>query len=192
MQSEVVELTELANGDYSVRVTYQFQGRIWSSIQLAFPEPKEYRLKNFRRTWNGENVPVERMEAEPGYAFYLGSNANSYIAKHISSLPWTIRKHSVLVDEYKFTPPHYEPGNKSEIYPGKFVEYILITGSAWDGVIESIEVIVKLKDGNCSRIQIMDDSYWGACEDDGVWRVILKNVNPNKNIRLVVKQDTID
>jgi hypothetical protein len=187
MQSEVVELNELEDGDYSVRVTYQFQGRIWSSMQVAFPEPEEYRLKYFRRSWNGENIPVERKEAEPGYVFYLGSNANPYIAKHISSLPWTLQNHSVLIDEYIFTPPHYEPGSKSELSSGRYVEYILVTGASWDGVIESIEVVITLKDGDCSRIQIMSDSYWGYCDEDGIWRAQLENVNPNKNIRLVVE-----
>lgn len=206
MQSEVIELRELPNGDYLVQVSYRFRGRVLGSLSIAFPEPEEYELKDFQRSWNGKYLPVERIQAQDGQGFLLDANIQNrnpiknesshrrnnfrgeyYIAKHVSHLPWTFREESVLVDEYRFTPPDWEPGSKSELAPGKYVEYILVTGSAWYGEIEEIEAFVLLADRKCQRIQIMEDSYMGDCDEIGNWHLVLKNLNPKQNIRLVVK-----
>lgn len=195
MHSELVELQEMVTGDYRVRVTYQFQGRVSSPIPVAFPEPEEFRLMGFRRTWNGEELSVERVQPEEGNVFYRegnsgrmgGMNREFYVAKHVSHLPRSFQETSVLVDEYRFTPPEWEPGSKSELDNGRYVEYILVTGSAWEGVIERIEVVLTLLDGDCRRVQTMEDSYPGDCEMDGKWRSVLDNTNPSRNIRLVVR-----
>lgn len=188
MHSEWVDLQELSTGDYRVRITYRFQGRLFSPLTIVFPEPKEYTLNGFTRSWNGASLPVERIQADRGYGFYLANNKDEYIAKHVSTLPRTLGNDSVLVDEYTFTPPHWEPGTKSDLDPGKYVEYILVTGSVWIGHIERILVTVQLNNKNCRRIQVLEDSYWGDCNEEGIWKAELKNTNPHKNIRLVVSE----
>ncbi len=185
MNSESILLSELQNGDFSVTVKYILKGRIFKPLEISFPEPFEYTLTNFRRNWNQENLEVIKIMAPKDQSFYIQNQP--YFAKHKSTLPITINEYSTLIDSYIFSPKKYTPLSKEFGSKGRYIEYILVTGALWSDKIEKIYFNLELINPNCSKIQIMSDSYFGSCDTEWRWSTQLFNIKPNKNIRLIIK-----
>ena len=184
MKSEDITLREMESGDFSVEVNYYFSGFLFFPYSISFPETADFELKNFKRVWNDKIIPVEKNSSQSHYQFsILGS---SYHSLHESTLPRTFSLNSILTDRYEFTPPILEFSSKTEIPKGKYIEYILRTGSGWRGEIGKIETHIYFKNSNCSTIKILPQSYYGICKDKFHWYAIQKNCKPNKNIRLVL------
>ncbi len=185
MNSESILLSELQNGDFSVTVKYKLKGKIYKPLEISFPEPFEYTLKNFIRTWNQENLEVIKIIAPKNQSFYNQNQA--YFAKHTSILPITFNEYSTLIDTYTFSPKDYTPLSKEFGSKGRYIEYILVTGALWSDIIEKIDFNLELKNPNCSEVQIMSDSYFGYCTTEWNWSTQLLKIKPNKNIRLIIK-----
>jgi hypothetical protein len=184
LQSETITLRQLDNLDFEVEVTYYFEGFLFYPITVAFPEPGEYQLTNFQRFWNGQRVEVMKKNSKFDTSFVI--SGNSYPFLHVSTYPISLKYKNISKNIYTFTPPIISIGKEPFLKKGRLIEYILLTGSQWRGGIDKIELKVYLKNQDCTRLQILPESYYGYCQDGFIWISTLRNVKPFKNFRLVL------
>jgi hypothetical protein len=184
MKSEEIILKEMDSGDFFVRINYTFFGYLLFPLSVSFPEPENFEFKKFKRYWNQTPVPVEKRIAPIHKEYSLFGS--SYHALYESILPISLSESSILIDQYEFSPVILESSNKSEIPTGKYIEYILLTGSGWKGRIEEIKIHLYLKERICKKILILLKSYYGFFASEYYWQSTQKNCKPTKNIRLAI------
>jgi hypothetical protein len=188
MESEKIFLQELPEKNISVRVEYTFSGVLWNPLEVGFPESSEYQLVNFQRTWNGKSVPVEKINAPIGSEYLIAGTRYPYV--HTSIYPRTFRNKSTAVNTFQYQSPQIILGKGDETKSGFLIEYILITGSSWTGLIENIDFELQLFSDSCNRLIELGNSYSGKCKNASTWISKLQNLKPNRDFRLVLPIET--
>lgn len=181
LQSQRIDLHELRDGEFRARIAYRFTGS-YPPNSIAFPETHGFRLLAYKAVWNGQTLPVERLLPGPEESFALGNR--NFVAVHVSPLPPGSGQVHSLLNEYRFRPRiAYEKNG-----PGRYavVEYVLRTGGAWEGSVDSVEAYLHLRRPVCLASIVVIGSYAGKCIDDHTWVLVLRNVHLNRDIELLV------
>ncbi len=188
MIGETVTLELVPGGKIHVHVRYEVEGDIRSGQAMVFPETEWFPLANFKARWNGRDLPTVRAQA-PADAHYSYRD-HRFTAVHRFAIPPTERtggrKTHLLENEYSYIPPYYGPGSKSNEPEGRYVEYILVTGSTWQGPIGSVKVIFHTGCIPCKKLTVLPGSYGGACTDTNTWEFTAKIIAPDRNINLLL------
>lgn len=188
MVGEVVTLRLVPGGRIRVHVSYEVEGDVRSEREMVFPETEWFPLEQFRARWNGIDLPVVRVPA-PADAYYSYRD-HRFTAVYRFTVPPTEstvgRKAHRLENEYEYVPPYYGPGSKSDGPEGRYVEYILVTGSTWRGPIGSVKVVFHTGCIPCEKISVLPGSYGGACTGKNTWEFHAKNIAPDRDVRLLL------
>lgn len=188
MAGEVVTLRLVSGGKIHVHVSYEVKGDLRSGQAMVFPETEWFSLENFKSRWNGIDLPVVRDQA-PADAYYSYKD-HRFTALHRFNVPPTEstvgRKAHRLENEYEYVPPYYGPGQKTEGPKGRYVEYILVTGSTWRGPIGFMKVVFHTGDIPCKKISVLPGSYSGVCTGKNTWEFQARNIAPDRNVRLLL------
>ncbi len=188
MAGEVVTMRLMSGGRIHVHVRYEVEGDLRSGQAMVFPETEWFLLANFKARWNGRDLPTVRAQA-PADAHYSYKD-HRFTAVHRFSIPPTEstagRKTHRLENEYSYIPPYYGPGSKTDDPEGRYMEYILVTGSTWRGPIGSVKVIFHTGCVPCEKISILPGSYVGACTGKNTWEYNAENIAPDRDINLLL------
>lgn len=188
MVGEIVTLRLVSGGRINVHVSYEVEGDLRSGRALVFPETEWFPLENFKARWNGISLPAVCIQA-PADAYYSYRDRR-FTAVHRFAIPPTEstggRKTHRLENEYVYVPPYYGPGSKTDDPEGRYVEYILVTGSTWRGSIGYVKVIFHPGCIPCEKITVLPGSYGGVCTEKNKWEFNAKNIVPDRDIRLLL------
>lgn len=188
MVGEVVTMRLVPGGRVHVHVRYEVEGDMRSGQAMVFPETEWFPLENFKALWNGRDLAVKRDQA-PADAYY-SCRDRRFTAVHRFTIPPTEsnagRKVHHLENEYSYIPPYYGPGSKTNDPEGRYVEYILVTGSTWRGPIGSVKVILHTGCVPCETITVLPGSYRGVCTKNNTWEFSAKNIAPDRDINLLL------
>ncbi len=188
MAGEVVTLRLMQGGKVRVNVSYEVAGDMQSGQTMVFPETEWFLLENFKTRWNGIELAVVRIPA-PDDAYYSYKDRR-FTAVHRFYIPPTKstggRKIHRLENEYMFMPPYYGPGSKTDNPEGRYVEYILVTGSTWRGPIGSMKVVFYTGRIPCEKITVLPGSYSGTCTGKFTWEFCAENIVPERDINLLL------
>lgn len=188
MAGEVVTMRIVPGGRIHVHVSYEVKGNLRSGRELVFPETEWFPLENFKARWNGSSLPAVRIQA-PADAYYSYRDCR-FSAVHKFTIPPTeipgSGKTHHLENEYEYVPSYYGPGTKTDDPEGRYVEYILVTGSTWRGPIGNVKVIFHTGRIPCDKIIALPGSYGGACTKNNTWEFHAENIIPDRNIKLLL------
>lgn len=186
MYGEVVRLRLDHSGRVSVHVIYQIRGRAPRAVHMAFPETDWFRLDHFRARWNRRELAVERRLPPKDTRFRLG--AVDCPALFTFEVPAASGAAHTLENLYTYVPPRFAPGKDDDYFgtSGRYVEYILRTGALWEGVIGSVRVEFDTGGVSCSRLAVLHGGYAGRCESERMWLFQARDIEPDRDIRLVI------
>lgn len=187
MRGEVVHLRINESGRVHVRVTYDVEGLLPTPRCFVFPETAWFPLRRFRTRWNDVTLPIRALTPPADHNFYL---AGIYCPRLLLfELPATSGSIHRLENTYDYQAPRFTPG-KDENYQGKsgiYVEYILQTGALWKDDIGSVRVEVDTGRFDCRRLRALPGGYEGRCVSRQRWVFAKNNLEPDRDIRLVME-----
>ncbi|WP_235592140.1 hypothetical protein [Leptospira noguchii] len=124
------------------------------------------------------------MKPPVGEYFKLGNDLySSMIVFEVDSESYVNSKHTIHYD-YDLV----QWGNdKYDDREGDYLEYILRTGSLWEGKLKELLISVSFEEPLCYRIKKVSPTYQGKCVSEYLWEFHGKNTLLDKNLQLLIR-----
>jgi len=189
MSSENIKII-IDNNKAYVHVSFNYSGQFEIPNTIAFPETYWYFLDNFKVYFNNSILKTKKVKAPLGRVFII--NNDSYPSIYSFSFPPDKSIYNNAIVTYSYKLKCHIPSNKDlydnkENFTGKYIEYILKTGAPWKDTIGSIHAEIIFSNNKCEDITNFTDGYVGKCINSRTWVLDKKDIEPTKNIRLLLK-----
>jgi len=190
MKEETISIFLNKNGRVKTEVDFIFEGNMPEGFKMGFPENETIIYQNFKASFEGREVPVQRVFPSRGrlFDFKVARYSSAYSFRAPVNMVGEI-SHKIT---YEYNVPYYfEPGSKNEDSDDFFLEYIVKTGALWHKKIEKIVAYVHLGGITCSALKATATSLSGECVDSHTWAHKSFKSEPNKNIELIIDGSAI-
>ncbi|HOP65081.1 MAG TPA: hypothetical protein PK358_11785 [Spirochaetota bacterium] len=186
LSEEYVNIRVGENHTATVHVNFIFtETENFTGTLLAFPKSEWFAMKGFTATWNDKKLSHETVTAPEGKYFSIGEETCSSL--YTFRVPPGSAQKSVHTISYSYTMPYVDFSKEYEA-EGRYLEYILRTGSLWHGRVSKLKVTVTTERPRaCDKILILNGSFEGKCTNPNTWVFEGKDIELNRNIRLIIR-----